>query len=223
MSVEPDAEDVAAVAAILGDEGAGWETRKPIPLARRPRKRLLVVGSPRSGTRFFAGWLQGLGMRVKHESMGQDGTVDSTFTVPRTTADPDSWSKAGLYQYRFDKVIHLVRSPLRVIESVARELPPWWWRWQEIHTGIAVAGDHPTFDEAARWWLWWTAQADRLAGSRLRVDALFRDGLATNVGRSPRKLPELWRDVLAPDTEKALLVRMQQYGYDCGDLICDEV
>lgn len=214
MSEEPDAADVAAVAAILGPEDDASVVRKPIPLARRPRKRLLVVGSPRSGTRFFAGWLQDLGMRVKHESMGQDGTVDSTFTVPRTTADPDSWSKAGLYQYRFDKVVHLVRSPLRVIESLARELPPSWWRWQEIHTGIAVEGERPTFDEVARWWLWWTERADRLSSRRLRVDPLFAGGLATNVGRRARVVPELWRDALAPETESALLVRMQQYGYD---------
>lgn len=217
---EPDEADVRAMAQALGEMGHEPDLfRAPVPFEERPQKRLLVVGCPRSGTKSFSRVLMFFGLRVEHEQMGEDGLVDSTFTVPRTTRDPANFTPDGLWQYRFDRTIQLVRNPLWVIASLCRELYPSWWTWQEIHTGIAIAGERPTPAEAARYWCWWTDQADKLSGGEfVRIEDFGQFALVANLGKRGKAGPVRSED-LGVEMAAAVAARALRYGYVGGKLL----
>jgi hypothetical protein len=109
---------------------------EPIP------KRLLVVGSPRSGTMYFTQFLRRFGMRVSHERMGEDGTVNAGWLAPKLEEDPLIVGR-GRQHYEFEKIIHLVRNPLACIDSLSREMHDVFWRWQRLQRleDIAHLGD----------------------------------------------------------------------------------
>jgi hypothetical protein len=77
--------------------------------------RFLVVGHPRSGTRYMAELLQAFGYDVKHEAVGNDGTSCWCWS----THDPTPPWAPGPRREIFGTVIHVLRHPLHAIASIA--------------------------------------------------------------------------------------------------------
>jgi hypothetical protein len=119
--------------------------------------RLLVIGSPRSGTRSVAALLRGAGLRVGHESMLRDGTVSSLWVV-------DDFLYPGAHvgdrpsRHAFDVTAHLVRHPLQTIASLAEMNRPHFWHWTQVHTGRSYENDGPLL-YAAYFWATWCRRA----------------------------------------------------------------
>lgn len=93
----------------------------------KTRKKLLVAGCSRSGTMAVSRMLRQLGLDVKHEQMGRDGTVSCYFPMDTDTypvtgpSVTDPHPGEGRYSdYRFDCIVHLVRDPRKCIPSNAK-------------------------------------------------------------------------------------------------------
>jgi hypothetical protein len=69
------------------------------------KKRILILGHPRSGTLYTTVVLRTLGLDVEHERQGSDGSVTTQFW----------YGKWNLGDY--DVILHQVRNPLKVIAS----------------------------------------------------------------------------------------------------------
>ena len=65
---------------------------------------ILVLGHPRGGTGFMSSLLTGCGLDIGHETMGADGISD--------------WRRAPFPNSEFKHVIHVIRHPLKTIESM---------------------------------------------------------------------------------------------------------
>jgi hypothetical protein len=174
------------------------------------QKRLLVIGSPRSGTGYFTRVLNAWGMRVCHERMGEDGIVNCTWLMRRFDDDPLMIGK-GRQHYQFEKIIHLVRNPLKCIDSLNRDLSRQFWDWQILHSGIEVVpGCMETY---AAFWLYWTDGCERGSDERVRLEDIQHLGQRRNQGMSqPRDLKLEHLGSMADEVEH----RMMMYGYEPG-------
>lgn len=175
----------------------------PIP------KRLLVVGAPRSGTHFIAEFLQGFGMRVAHERMGEDGTVNSSWLAMRAVNDPVI-KVIGRQNYDFEKMLHLVRHPFQCIPSMSLHVTAHFWDWQERHSRLKV-DDPEDLEKIAAFWVFWTDGCTHLCGQNvLRLEDIASLGKPAGVGktrREPIKLDDC--GAMAEEVAK----RMDVYGY----------
>jgi len=83
-------------------------------LIEKEHRELLIVGHPRSGTRYMSALCQTLGKNIGSEhNMGSDGISTCLYAAcenPRWGPDPE--------RYSFSTTIHLVRDPVKVISSV---------------------------------------------------------------------------------------------------------
>jgi len=176
--------------------------REPIP------KRLLVVGSPRSGTHFFAKLLQNFGMRVKHERMGEDGTVNSAWLAMKQKNDT-LLHVEGRQHYTFDKILHIVRHPLPTIESLSRELSPVFWEWQYAHSKIAIDDPHD-LERVSAFWVFWTDGCQHLCDTHIRLEDIAHLGDVVGKGKQlSRRIEPLELGCMQEEVEK----RCEIYGY----------
>lgn len=129
----------------------------------RARKRLLITGCGRSGTKYVTHLLRRLGLDVPHERMGEDGIASWGMAVD---ADAVAWGVPAR-DYDFDHVFHQVREPRQVIASVTT-FKPRSWAFICAHTPIP-AGD-PLLLRAAKYWYYWNLEAEKIAGWRYRID-----------------------------------------------------
>jgi hypothetical protein len=127
--------------------------------------RVLVTGCGRSGTRYTTFVLRRLGLDVPHERLGRDGLASWTMAVDARER-PFGPSSAAV---RFDHVFHQVRHPLAVIRSVATFGPD---SWAFVYDHTPCSPGDPLVVRGAKYWLHWTAHADRLATWSYRVEAL---------------------------------------------------
>ena len=79
------------------------------------RRRVLMMGAPRSGTLHAAKMLQGFGLDVGHERFRSDGGVGYNLI--------DEYGELD----RFGLVVHLVRNPRRCIASIAENFGRFSW------------------------------------------------------------------------------------------------
>lgn len=158
-------------------------------------KRLLVIGSPRSGTKFFANTLKGFGMRVNHERMGEDGIVHSGWVPPGGNTRFKGYTRE---KFSFDKIIHLIRHPLLVIDSLSRQGPgfPNFWEMQEEHSGVKLLNNHEDLEAIARFWIYWITASKQQADYQMRLEDIQHLGDPENVGLHKDKAIKLvWSDV----------------------------
>lgn len=139
----------------------------PRPLSLRTRKAILVIGCPRSGTRYTNEVLRQMGLKVEHEKMGRDGTVSSWFAVDDYYYPRAHGGRRA--DFHFDLVVHQVRHPLDVIGSLETAMNPAWWHWQQAHTGISKESEYP----GSRFWLAWNERCEaQPTDLSLRVEAM---------------------------------------------------
>lgn len=84
----------------------------------RTVRDLLVLGHPRSGTGFISQYLTALGLPVGHERM-QDRGVSSWMFAADADAVPYTFDGTVPTQFAFRHIVHVVRSPEKVIASMA--------------------------------------------------------------------------------------------------------
>ncbi len=130
------------------------------------RRRLLVTGCGRSGTKFTAVLLQRLGLDVRHEQMGRDGIAAWALAVSSPITPP--WGPAAAH-YRFDEVYHQVRHPLAVIASAATFKNE---SWEYIYAHTSTSAADAMVIRGAKYWLEWNLNAERMATWRYRVEDL---------------------------------------------------
>jgi len=166
-------------------------------------------------------------LKVKHERMGEDGTVSSLFCVDDFSdlmpyMSSEDRHEGAYSDYAFDKIVHLVRHPLRCITSLRVELPPRFWTWQEPWSEVEIADrDAPTLEEVARFWLAWTSIVDRLhpRPSVIRLEDVAN--LAPRLGQGKRdpKTPWItWEDLARVGLSDRVREQMQRYGYDGSEV-----
>lgn len=150
------------------------------------RLPVLVTGCGRSGTHFTTRLLQALGLRVNHERLGPDGSVD--------------WH-LGVRGYRrrlgveFDLVLHQYREPIRVIRSMQTAMPE---SWRFIaHWCPDVEHPDPVV-RAARYWMRWNKKAAQTAAFGYPIERIG-DHLGTlcELLRVPRAGRELLADAMS--------------------------
>jgi len=174
----------------------------PIP------KRLLVIGSPRSGTRFITNLLNEFGLRVRHERMGEDGTVNGAWLAMRMKDDP-LIQVTGRQHYEFDKIVHLVRHPLATIQSLSNEMSRVWWDWQKIHSRLTI-DDPSDLEQIAAFWVFWTDGCQHLCDTHIRLEDICHLGRQTGQGVKPRH--KISYDDFGV-MKQTVLDRMKIYGY----------
>lgn len=180
------------------------------PLIQAPiPKRLLVVGSPRSGTRFITNFLNQFGLQVRHERMGEDGTVNGAWLAMRMK-DDTLIKVAGRQHYEFDQIIHLVRHPLAVIRSLSLEMSEVWWKWQSVHSKIEIP-DPSDLELIAAFWVFWTDGCQHLCDTHIRLEDISHLGDRTGKGVQPEGR-------LTPDDLGCMALtvaeRCKTYGYN---------
>lgn len=131
----------------------------------RTRKRLLITGCGRSGTKYVTHLLRRLGLDVPHERMGADGIASWAMAVD---ADAVVWGVSPR-DYDFEHVFHQVRDPREVIASATTFKPR---SWDFICAHTPVPADDPVVLRAAKYWYYWNLEAEKIAGWRYRIDAL---------------------------------------------------
>ncbi len=130
------------------------------------KRKLLVLASPRSGTKFMSKVLQTSGVKIGHEMFKPDGTVGMFFAVEDVWYPGKHWvtddeQKQRRSDFEFEQVWHFVRDPRKVIASLsspffARAI----WAWQERHTGISC-GLYPKKLRAMQFWVAWNELIER--------------------------------------------------------------
>lgn len=131
----------------------------------RTRKRLLITGCGRSGTKYVTHLLRRLGLDVPHERMGADGIASWAMAVD---ADAVVWGVSPR-DYDFEHVFHQVRDPRQVIASATTFKPR---SWDFICAHTPVPADDPVVLRAAKYWYYWNLEAEKIAGWCYRIDAL---------------------------------------------------
>lgn len=139
------------------------------------KRKVLVTGCPRSGTRFVSRALQQTGVQASHERMGSGGTVSALYCVEDYYYNREIRPPPRRSSVVFEQVWHLVRDPRDCIPSLALNLLPRFWRWQEKHTEIP--GDlEPLLLRCALFWETWNSICEVPPGAqRVRIEHLADD------------------------------------------------
>jgi hypothetical protein len=138
-----------------------------IDMDKRTRKRLLITGCGRSGTRYITHLLRRLGMDVRHERMGAAGIASWGMAVDSDTV---AWG-VPTRQFAFEHIFHQVRDPRHVIAS-ATTFKPDSWTFICAHAPIALS--EPVLLRAAKYWYYWNLEAEKIAHWRYRIES-FHD------------------------------------------------
>ena len=138
-----------------------------VPRSRRTacRRRVLVTGCPRSGTRYTTLVLRRLGLDVGHERIGRDGVSSWALAVD---AEQTPWGPSW-GDVRFDVVLHQVRHPLDVIDSV-ETLRPASWKFVSEYAPLDPGQSFPI--RGALLWCHWNGAAETRAALTYRVEAI---------------------------------------------------
>lgn len=129
---------------------------------KKIKKRLLVLGSGRSGTTFTAKALQVAGVNVTHEKVGQDGTVSHYFVVDSDWYPMAPWKgwveKEKMHvgerrsDFEFENVVHIVRDPRKVIPSMTKIFDSVTWEFY-VRNGFIPEGLKKPVLRAMHLWL----------------------------------------------------------------------
>jgi hypothetical protein len=128
-------------------------------------RKLLVTGCGRSGTRYVTFVLRRLGLDVRHEEMGRDGTVSWCLAV---TPDSVPWGPSAKAA-EFDQVFLQLRHPLNVISSCMGLRDE---SWSFISAHIDCPASEPKLLRAAKYWVHWNELGEQIATWRYRIEEL---------------------------------------------------
>ena len=166
------------------------------------KRHFLVTGCARSGTTYMWELLRASKIDVGHECLGNAGSV--------------AWQLACDSNYRFynwqfpkgklefDVVVHLVRDPIKVINSMyARTVAPevsWEHAWRYIlNCCPAISRNDPLPVKCAKYWYYWNLEAEKKGMMTLKIEELEErlDELSALIGYSlnPGLLEKIPKDI----------------------------
>ena len=140
------------------------------------QRKLLVLASPRSATRFMTRLLRSAQVKIGHEHMKRDGTCGMFFAAEDCWYPGKHWtddfgtedeSRQRRSDYEFEQVWHMTRDPRKVIPSIASPvLNQNIWCWQERHTGISC-GIYPKMLRSMLFWVAWNELIEKTGEAAL--------------------------------------------------------
>lgn len=146
--------------------------------SKRLRKKVLVTGCGRSGTKSVCRILNDYGLDVGHEHMRTDGTVSCMFFIDSDWYPDHPWAapkgliahqKERKSQFRFDVTLHQVRHPLKVISSVAAGYDRQHQDWL-VYNGVIPEGVRPKLKRAMYIWLEVNKRCEKISKFRYKVE-----------------------------------------------------
>lgn len=199
-------------------------------------KPILIVGYPRSGTRFTAQLLYRAGLCVGHERRAEHATVSWLYAVD--APPPGRWAaRAGTSPSGPDSdwsaIFHQVRDPLKVI-ACCMEKEDWGQSlaYRQQHTSLWEHAESQLECSALLWYEWNTVLCERRASMTFQVETIrevwpdiieaagmHRDtrmpAVATSVGHEDHK-DLSWKRV-QDECHPSIFTRLQnaarKYGY----------
>lgn len=205
---------------------------------------LLVIGCPRSATKYTAQLLQEAGAQVGHEWLFADGLVSCHLTVEHAR-----WRVPGydgryfnLRHSLFRRILHQVREPLATIASLRHWVrEPWAQLFLQVAEGVTTARiEQSPLELAMRIYVDWNYLAETVAERTYCVEKLVAGSatseflaeaagvdlclkhyakVPTNVNRTEGGKKRLTWDELA-ECSRSLAARCQEmgrrYGYKSG-------
>lgn len=133
---------------------------------------ILITGHQRSGTGYMAKLCQAMGLDVGHERVGADGVSSFMFAVntDRVCFHSAEGNK-GRKHYTFDRIIHVVRDPLKVIASTAFTDPTQMDKallWQSGF--VTVHTNEGRIRQAIQTYIGWNEIIENQTDERIRVE-----------------------------------------------------
>ena len=127
---------------------------------QRVKKKLLVLGSGRSGTMFTAKALRTVGINVLHEKVGEHGTVSHYFVVDSDWYPMAPWQTiAGKKHvgerrsdFDFEHTVHIVRDPRKAIPSMTKIFGSVTWQFY-VDNGVIPDVRKNNILRAMHYWL----------------------------------------------------------------------
>jgi len=148
-------------------------------------RKLLVVGSGRSGTLYTSKVFQKLGFDLGHEKDGEYGICSMYFLAPKvgqysTGRTREIGDGSSREDFQFERIIHQVRDPLKTIESLAStftlKVRLWTHDYLQVQlpgtSGKLQAAPRDRQEWAMRYWLRAQELAEDLAERTVRVEDL---------------------------------------------------
>ncbi len=153
----------------------------------------LVTGCPRSGTAYYSAYLCSMGLDMPHERTGADGSVSWMYAV-RSPFVPWGHRDECRDNFKFERIVHLIRHPLQCIPSLTTmAVQSWDWIGAELGKRYGGPGSYVLAD-AVDFWLEWNYLTAKQATATVRIEDVPEvDGLFRNA----RQHPELTSQMLA--------------------------
>lgn len=138
-------------------------TGRPDALCFMKKKKVLITGCGRSGTKYIAFVLRRWGLDVPHERMGRDGCASWCMAVD---AEKTPFGES-CRNYEFEHIFHQVRNPLAVIASIKTFKNK---SWQFICEHTAIRMGEPLLIRCAKYWYFWNLEAENISQWRYRIE-----------------------------------------------------
>lgn len=175
--------------------------------------KYLITGTGRCGTQYAAFYLQAIGLDIRHEKVGRDGTSDWGF--PRVLD--------------FERAIHIYREPLACISSLNEVSDPDHIFWHGVIDNSPVQWTDSVLVRSMKHWLYWNRLCEAAADCNLAIEnwsPLFVSkyfgidqpdpGISKRTHAWDQEFKQLrWEDLAATNPHLTRLIRNQarRYGY----------
>lgn len=151
---------------------------------RKKSRKLVVVGNSRSGTTWLSRVLRAKSLDVRHEYVGDDGTVSCFFfmDVRWYPFSPSTHPKGKiahvgerLRQFEFENKFMIVRDPLKTIGSIWSTIGREHQRWLE-EFNVIESDIKPKMLKAMHIWYEVNRRCELFAMERFRLESLASGG-----------------------------------------------
>lgn len=134
--------------------------------SQRATRDLLVIGCGRSGTTYLTKVLLASGIEIKQERMGPAGSVSWLMTPESAQWAP--WGPLSK-NFTFKHILHQVRDPVKVIQSMYNVPPRATWEWVALFIPEMKPEDS-SLTKSAKYWYYWNLLAAKRADLTYRIE-----------------------------------------------------
>lgn len=194
---------------------------------------LLITGTGRSGTHYLSHLMCAMGLDFPHERVGKHGTASWKHIVTGTFINRKGDRQTEICSEGFERILHVVRHPMKVISSM-QTFGPATWRFMAEHAAVDL--DAPLPIRGMQAWLEWNRIIEMRAHWRFQIETLpeqfdefcrqaeiplqpmptVPDNVADS--RVKRYRPLSWRELRDHDEVQAERVRDMANAYGYGDI-----
>lgn len=189
----------------------------------KPELRLLIIGCPRSGTKYAAAYFQKIGHDIGHERVGKDGVSSWMFAATDNTYP---WGVGKKTDYNFKMIVHQIRHPLQVISSLSTIHNI---SWKFIAKHINLNPELNDIQKRMKMWIEWNKLCESQTNFRYRIEnfdqAVQRICNNLHISYKPAKIVKnlnarnhidlSWKQLVDADKQlcKEIISMMSRYGY----------